>query len=285
MTPFILKYQPWQKHMFIVGCFTCNFALLAASFATTVSGLMATQGFLYGIGFLVLYTSLLTMINEWFVKRRGLAYGLLGAGGGISGAVSPIMAEWLLAAYGLKSTMRILGIAQIILTFPLLFFVKGRLPSSVANRAWIGSVKFLENPHFWVICISSTLQSFAFFIPFIYLPTFATLIGLSPQTGALILAALNISKTLGAIIFGYLSTKISNVFILLFLTMFVSSVAIFSIWGLSFTLPTLVGFAVLYGGFASGFSVLWQTFCLMAEEPQFMFSILSCIKGIGNVAT
>ena len=59
------------------GWLTCIIALIGSSFATKLSHLIITQGLLYGLGFVVIYYPLLSMLNEWFVKRRGLAYGIL----------------------------------------------------------------------------------------------------------------------------------------------------------------------------------------------------------------
>jgi MFS family permease len=55
----------------------CILALLASSFATKLWHLLLTQGFLYGVGCVIFYYSVLSMLNEWFVRRRGLAYGLM----------------------------------------------------------------------------------------------------------------------------------------------------------------------------------------------------------------
>ena len=63
--------------MICIGWLICIIALLASSFATKVWHLMLTQGFLYGVGVVILYYPVLSIVNEWFVKRRGLAYGLM----------------------------------------------------------------------------------------------------------------------------------------------------------------------------------------------------------------
>jgi len=39
--------------------------------------LIATQGFLYGFGTMLLYAPIYIFLNEWFQKRRGLAMGLM----------------------------------------------------------------------------------------------------------------------------------------------------------------------------------------------------------------
>lgn len=63
--------------MIWAGWITCSLSLIAASFAKGVCHLVLTQGVAYGIGFLVLYYPLLNMLNDWFIKRHGLAYGVL----------------------------------------------------------------------------------------------------------------------------------------------------------------------------------------------------------------
>jgi len=70
--------------------------LLAASFSTKVWHIVVTQGIEYGTGFLVLYCALLSMLNKWFVKRRGIAFDILLAAAGISGTVLPFLIQIVL---------------------------------------------------------------------------------------------------------------------------------------------------------------------------------------------
>lgn len=51
--------------------------LTAASFADKVNHLILTQGVLYGVGASVIYCPTLLFIDEWFIERKGLAYGVL----------------------------------------------------------------------------------------------------------------------------------------------------------------------------------------------------------------
>jgi hypothetical protein len=54
-----------------------NLALVtSSSFALQVWHLIITQGFLYDFDFLIMYYPLLNMLNEWFIQRRGIAYGI-----------------------------------------------------------------------------------------------------------------------------------------------------------------------------------------------------------------
>ena len=284
-TPIVIKYRAWQRTMFRTGCAVSILALLGASFATTASQLILTQGFLYGSGVLILYTPLLMMMNEWFVARRGLAYGILYAGGGFAGCGMPFLMQWLLATYGHQIALRSIAIAQAVAVIPICFLVKERVPSRTHGIGKLQQIDFgfVRSPHFWVLTASNILQAFAYFIPFIYLPGYATSMGLSPRAGALLLAALNVSTTVGQVGFGFLTTRVKNVFILVFVTMFVSSVACFAVWGFGQSLGPLLAFAILFGVFGGAYVVFWTEFSFLAEEPQVVYGLMAFGKGVGSI--
>lgn len=53
--------------------------LIAASFAQTVKQLVLTQGAIYAFGGCIVYYPTLLFIDEWFIQRKGLAYGIMWA--------------------------------------------------------------------------------------------------------------------------------------------------------------------------------------------------------------
>jgi MFS family permease len=154
------------------GWIACIASLIAASFATKVWHLIVTQGIAYGVGFLVLYYALLSMLNEWFVQRRGLAYGVLFAAAGISGTGLPFLIQVLLQRYGFAATLRSYAVALLVLIGPTLPFCRGRHSYSAADRPsrtveWT----ILKNPIFWAFSFSNLFQGLAFYLPGIYLPS------------------------------------------------------------------------------------------------------------------
>lgn len=69
--------------------------------------LILTQGILYGIGGALLYNPFLFYLDEWFIKRKGLAYGIFFSGTGLCGSFIPAILEWGLDNYGFRLTLRI----------------------------------------------------------------------------------------------------------------------------------------------------------------------------------
>lgn len=108
----------------------CITGLVLGSFASTLEVLILTQGVAYGLGFLVFYYPILSMVNEYWVARRGMAYGVLCGASGVSGSAMPFVLQALLAKYGYRTTLRAVAASLALLTGPLIPFLKGRLPPS-----------------------------------------------------------------------------------------------------------------------------------------------------------
>lgn len=69
--PVLKKYSTWASLPVVAA------ALIGASFAKTVPQLVGTQGVLYAIGGNMLVVPTITYLDEWFVKRKGLAIGIM----------------------------------------------------------------------------------------------------------------------------------------------------------------------------------------------------------------
>lgn len=105
---FTLQRWPAQrKNASIFGLVLILISLLAASCATSVAHLILTQGILYGIGGALLYNPFLFYLDEWFIKRKGLAYGIFFSGTGLCGSFIPAILEWGLDNYGFRLTLQI----------------------------------------------------------------------------------------------------------------------------------------------------------------------------------
>jgi MFS family permease len=91
----------------IAGVFFITVSLLAASFATTVVQLVYTQGVLQALGAAMVYNPYIFYMDDWFIKRKGFAYGIFWSGTGICGAIMPLIMEWALTTYGFRNTLRV----------------------------------------------------------------------------------------------------------------------------------------------------------------------------------
>ncbi|KAK5146779.1 hypothetical protein LTR32_001692 [Rachicladosporium monterosium] len=82
---FVQRYPRLRRTSSLLGLVVTVASLLAASFCNSTAGLLATQGVLFAVGGLFLYFPAMYVIDEWFVARKGLAFGIVWTGTGASG--------------------------------------------------------------------------------------------------------------------------------------------------------------------------------------------------------
>ena len=89
-----------------IGLTTIACGLLMSSFATTVKHLVATQGVICALGSGLLYAPTTLYLDDWFVRRKGLAYGIMSAGKSVAGVALPFAMSESLERFGLRVTLR-----------------------------------------------------------------------------------------------------------------------------------------------------------------------------------
>lgn len=83
------KYQTKRRIALICGIVLTCVSLLASAFSTEVWHLILTQSVLYGIGASLINTITILFLNDWFIERKGLAFGIQESGAGMGGIVLP----------------------------------------------------------------------------------------------------------------------------------------------------------------------------------------------------
>ncbi|KAK4619524.1 MFS-type transporter pynF [Fulvia fulva] len=284
--PATKKYAKYRRYMIWVGCMLS--ALVAGSFASSLGTLILTQGVLYGTGFVIFYYPILSMVNEFWIDRRGFAYGILCSASGVSGAVMPFVLAAMLGEYGYATTLRAVAIALLVLTGPLIPLLRGRLPeSTVVGASGRTDWSFLSGSLFWVYSISNIAMGLGYFFPALYLPSYASSNLMSATQGAALLSAMSVAQVFGQISFGYLSDRKMPISLLAALTTFTASVAVFTSWGLAHTFGLLLLFAIIYGFFAAGYTAMWGRMgTAVSSDPAASFAAFGLPnfgKGVGNV--
>jgi MFS family permease len=178
---------------------------------------------------------------------------------------------------------------KFILVGPTLLFLKPRLPTTMHHHseAKLDTSVFV-NPLFLSASFSNIFQGLAFFLPFIYLPSYASSLSLTKTQSALPLSLLNLSQIFGQIGIGYLSDHYS-LYVPLFLSPFFSALSVFMLWGFAKSFGPLVVFSILYGIFSGGYSVLYCRFVTSLSSERatglWLYAIFDFQRGVGNVVS
>lgn len=267
-----------------------SLALGLGSLSTRVTHLIISQGIMYAIGGGLAWTPILFYIEEWWVRRRGFAYGATMAGLGLSGAITPVVLRWLLDTYGFRTTLRVCALSFVALNFPVLFFFKPRLPLSQTNQSFKFDMSFWTCRGYLIMQSCSILQGLGYFLPVIYLPTFAGTLGASNIEGTVTIILLNAAACLGSFCMGAAVDRFDVVNCVAF-TALASTVTVFLLWGFSTSLPLLYVFCLLYGAFAGCNTSSWSAIMRdtkakrQGADSGMIFAFLSAGKGVANLSS
>ena len=160
--------------------------------------------------------------------------------------------NYLLSSYGFRTALRVWATALVLLSSPLIYFLRPRLPISRVSQPSRYGLGFLRTSAFWLLLVGLTMESMGYFIPSIYLPTFASSLGLSPSIGTMLVALVNAAGVFSNIAMGMMIDRF-HVTTVVLLSTAGTTVSIFLFWGLSTALPLLCIFSIVYGFFAGGF--------------------------------
>ena len=174
------------------------------------------------------WTPLSTIISNWFVKKRGLVFGILGAGFGGSLVLASV-AQLLISSFGWQTAYVIIGVSSIAIIVPLCSFLvrrsprdKGLLPDGIpqtspelqelnkpqiidspegkwANTTWTLS-RALKTYQFWLLfLIAFCLMGLAETIAIAHQVYFFRDVGYEPMLAANIYSVFGVAYVLGAL--------------------------------------------------------------------------------------
>ncbi|EGG06476.1 uncharacterized protein MELLADRAFT_86626 [Melampsora larici-populina 98AG31] len=285
----LMENQRWiTKWGPTAGTIACAASCLGAGFCDKASHLILLQGILYGVGGAHVLPSYpcLAFLGEWWVDRRGFAGSVMFTGGSIFGLVYPPLLEWSLQKYGSRITYQAFAIFWVVIMLPMMPFFRGRLPNTrIQDPRRLCFSRYLRKPIFWAFVAVTLVQSLAYFVPSLYMPSYAMSIGLP---GGLILAFYSGASIFGQLLVGTASDHVDSSW-LIGTTSLCSGISIFTLWGHCNGFAMLASFAIIYGLSAGGFSCLWQRFAMLVapSEPKSgnLIAFFTTSRGIANIFT
>ncbi|KAM3418194.1 hypothetical protein BST61_g6397 [Cercospora zeina] len=266
MPIFLAAFQRWpraRQYSLRASLPIVAAALTGASFAQTVWQLVLTQGVVYAFAGNALVMPTINYINEWFVRRKGLAIGVSIAGDGVGGVVMPLLLQALLSTVGFRWTLRI--IALIIL-----------------------STTFLRHRLFWVLQLFNSIQALGYFLPMNYLPTIAEEFGMNRTLGSFTIVLINLGAVIGCILVGALVDRFNTMTVMLAVST-LAGISVLIVLGFTIAVPPLFVFSVMYGLTASAYSSHWGGLIREVQkkhdgtDANLIFGLLAAGRGVGSI--
>ncbi|KAH6576435.1 hypothetical protein BASA60_004546 [Batrachochytrium salamandrivorans] len=230
-------------------------SLVIASFATEIWHLFIAQGFLLGMGASLTYIPGIGIVSDWFIKRRGVAVGIAAAGAGAGGLILGPLLRALISKVGWRWTLRLIGVGGggiLLISAYLLVKRTNTKKNPTIDLSWFKDKIFL------LFYFSSMINSFAYFVPFFFIPTYSIQHGLTREQGALLVGILNGASGVGRIVLGFVADYIGATNAIT-VCITVATLLIFGLWPVATTFSTILAFVLLFGFFVGGFAALMTT--------------------------
>ena len=177
----------------------------------------------------------LSLIARWFIKRRAMMTGLVMAATGVGGAITPPLANWLIAEYGWRYSYIVLGLITLAFIVTAAQFLRrdpskmGLLPygaKELESEAKVGGShreapafslrQAVHTRHFWLLCALSFFFTFATGTILVHIVIAATGTGAAAGSAAAILSIYGGMQFTGRLSWAVSADKIGNRQILMF---------------------------------------------------------------------
>jgi len=244
--------------------------------SSVVNGLATSLWYLYVGRFLYELKGMhagQVLINRWFVKKRGLAQGIVATGFPLGMLVASPLSQYLVIEWGWRTTLLFWAVVTFIVLLPLAIIIKDnpqdsgfnpdgqRIQSNTASGGSVSSghtkieafsahshlPSILRVPAFWLLSSSQLFCGIGCGFIMTHIVIFATDLGYTAMIGASFLSMIGGVNFIGVLITGYLSDHITRSKTLA-ITHFIRGLAFFTLSA-----------SVYYGG-----GLLWQLYLAMA---------------------
>ncbi|MCJ1296067.1 hypothetical protein MMC34_007632 [Xylographa carneopallida] len=236
-------------------CFLALGEILSGFSTRNIGGLFVTVGVIMGVGTSLCFMVVSVTPAQYFHKKRGLANGIVYAGGGLGGTIISLAMNSVVEKVGPAWTFRILGLATLGTGLPAAWLIKERSPIRSATFVeW----RLFRDFKFIVLFIAGAVATFPLLVPPFFLPLYSNSLGLSSSAGAGLVAGFNFSSAVGRLICGFAADHIGSLNTL-FISLLLSAASMLVIWPVSNSLGPLVAFVIINGAANGGFFATMPT--------------------------
>src|SRR6266481_3689554 len=211
----VLSDRVGSRAVTFAGGSLLGLGLVLSGQATALWQLHVTFGL--GVGFAAgaFLTPLSATATKWFTANRGLAVGIVSAGGGAGMLVISPLVSWLTSAYDWRVAMIALGDLAWLVTIPVALLIRNA-PAEMGAVARGGAAapqrdfstgQVLRAPQFWAIALTHFACCAAHSGPIFHMVTHAIDQGVIPMVAATVLGVSGLSSIAGRIGSGLLADR------------------------------------------------------------------------------
>lgn len=192
----------------------------AAAYAPNLATLSALQ-LLIGFGTATSFGPLIADVSQWFLKRRGIAVGIIASGNYLSGVIWPLMLADVLAGPGWRTAYLIIAASALFIMLPATWLLRKPLPagamqaSETAAAARAQATGFSPRTLTWLLAVAGIGCCVAMSMPQVHIVAYCVDLGYGPAVGAEMLSLMLLGGVVSRIVSGLLADRLGGVMTLL----------------------------------------------------------------------
>src|SRR6266850_755473 len=199
----------------VAGGFLLGLGLVLSGQATALWHLHVTFGLAVGFAAGAFLTPLSATATKWFTSNRGLAVGIVSAGGGAGMLVISPLTQWVTSLYDWRVAMIVLGDLAWLVIIPVALLVKNA-PGEMGAVALGGAAtphrdfstrQVLRAPQFWAIALTHFACCAAHSGPIFHMVTHAIDQGVATMVAATVLGVSGLASIVGRIGCGLIADR------------------------------------------------------------------------------
>lgn len=254
----------WFSHRFTLhftiglGIFFQGAALLLAAFSKKLWQIYLTQGLLISFGLAFLFIPAMTLMPQWFRKKRSVVTGIGTAGSGLGGIVFNLGMQRIVEAKSVKWAL----IAQCIICSSLssLALALTRTRRSAVFRTSKPVIRIIDKKVFskvgtWLLCGWVSFTMLGYVILLYSLSAFTTSLGYSAKQGSVVSCMVSVGFLIGRPTVGHLADLYGPITLGVIVHLIVAIFA-WAMWIPCTNLATAIAFAILVGSLMGS---IWPT--------------------------
>ena len=269
------RYGP--RIVFSIMGFFIGLSLILTGQTTSAWQLFITYSLLLAIGVGASYVVMTSTVLRWFDRKRGLALGIAGSGGGLGTAFVPPLAAFLIDSFEWRNALMILGGIAWLVILPFSQLLKkdpyeigalpdGATPSYQAPEVEQGTtspqkvplLRMFRTMSFWSFLFIWLLMAFSAFFVMTHIVPHAIDLGFSAIESATILSLSGITMIAGRLISGIITDKLSAKVVAIICSLLQVAALLWLVWVQELWMLYLFGLVhgFTLGGFGTAITVL-----------------------------
>ncbi|MEE8418552.1 MAG: MFS transporter [Dehalococcoidales bacterium] len=269
------RYGP-RKVVSVMGFFV-GLSLILTGLTTASWQLFITYGLLMSIGTGAVFVVMTSTVLRWFDRKRGLALGIAGTGGGFGTAIFAPLSASLINSLEWRTTIMLLGGVAWLVMLPVAQLIKkdpgeiGALPDGEAPGYQPAGAereaghlpkpplsRVFRNQNFWAFLFIWLTMAFSSFFIMTHIVPHAIDIGFSSVQSATILSVGGIAMLIGRLSAGIISDRVSVKWVAIVSSLIQFAAILGLVWGRELWMLYLFGLVngLTFGGFGTSISML-----------------------------